>query len=35
MERAKEEYNIAGSKQTIRKDGQEITIIINRLRAKG
>ena len=35
MERAKEEYNIAGSKQTIRKDGQDITIIINRLRAKG
>lgn len=35
MERAKEEYNIAGIKQTMRKDGQDITIIINRLRAKG
>lgn len=35
MERAKEEYNISGTKQTIRKDGQDITIIINRLRAKG
>lgn len=35
MERAKEEYNIAGKKQTMRKDGQDITIIINRLRAKG
>lgn len=34
MERAKEEYAIAGTKQTLRKDGQEITIIINRLRAK-
>jgi predicted nicotinamide N-methyase len=35
MERAREEYTIAGSKQTIRKDGQEITIIINRLKLKG
>ena len=35
MERAGEEYNIAGTKQTIRKDGQEITIILNRLRLKG
>ncbi len=34
MERAKKEYTIAGSKQTIHKDGQDITIIINRLRAK-
>ncbi len=34
MERAKEEYTIAGTKQTLRKDGQEITIIINRLRPK-
>jgi len=34
MERARNEYNIAGSKQTIQKDGQEITIIINRLRLK-
>ncbi|HID68877.1 MAG TPA: methyltransferase domain-containing protein [Desulfobacterales bacterium] len=34
MERAKDEYDIAGGKQTIRKDGQDITIIINRLRAK-
>ncbi len=34
MERARSEYNIAGSKQTIHKDGQDITIIINRLRAK-
>ncbi len=34
MERAKNEYNIAGNKQTIHKDGQDITIIINRLRAK-
>ncbi len=35
MERAKDEYDISGGKQTIRKDGQEITIIVNRLRAKG
>ncbi len=35
MERAKDEYDIAGGKQTIHKDGQDITIIINRLRAKG
>ena len=35
MERAKEEYHIAGKKQTMRKDGQDITIILNRLRAKG
>lgn len=34
MERAREEYAIAGTKQTINKDGQKITIIINRLRAK-
>ncbi len=35
MERAKEEYDIAGSKQCINKDGEKITIIVNRLRAKG
>lgn len=34
MERAREEYTIAGTKQIIRKDGQEITIILNRLRLK-
>ncbi len=34
MERAQNEYNIAGKKQTIQKDGQEITIIINRLQKK-
>lgn len=34
MERAKAEYDIAGSKQTMRKDGQDITIIVNRLRPK-
>ncbi len=34
MERAKKEYDIAGSKQSMRKDGQDITIIINRLRLK-
>ncbi len=34
MERAKNEYHIAGKKQTIHKDGQEITIIVNRLRKK-
>jgi predicted nicotinamide N-methyase len=34
MEQAKNEYNIAGKKQTIRKDGREITIIVNRLQKK-
>lgn len=34
MERAKNEYTIVGKKQTIHKDGQEITIIINRLQKK-
>jgi hypothetical protein len=34
MERAKNEYHIAGKKQTIHKDGQEITIIVNRLQKK-
>ncbi|MEN8198725.1 MAG: methyltransferase [Thermodesulfobacteriota bacterium] len=34
MERAKEEYQIGGMKQTIRKDDREITIIINRLQKK-
>jgi len=34
MERAKNEYNIAGKKQTIHKDGQDITIIVNRLQKK-
>ena len=34
MERAKETYNIAGQKQVMRKDGQDIAIIINRLQRK-
>ncbi len=34
MEEAKKEYDIAGSKQTMHKDGQDITVIINRLRVK-
>ncbi len=34
MERAKEHYNIAGKKQVMRKDGQDISIIINRLQRK-
>ena len=34
MERAKNEYHIAGKKQTIHKDGQEITIMVNRLQKK-
>lgn len=34
MERAKEQYNIAGKKQVMRKDGQDISIIINRLQRK-
>jgi predicted nicotinamide N-methyase len=34
MERAREEYNIAGTKQTIGKAGEEVTIILNRLRRK-
>lgn len=34
LERAKEEYHIAINKQVIRRDGQEITIIVNRLQAK-
>ena len=34
MERAKDEYNIGGKKQTIHKDGREITIIVNRLQKK-
>jgi predicted nicotinamide N-methyase len=34
MERAKEHYNIAGKKQVLRKDGQDISIIINRLQRK-
>ncbi len=34
MERAKEQYSIAGKKQVMRKDGQDISIIINRLQRK-
>ncbi|RUM39917.1 MAG: methyltransferase [Desulfocapsa sp.] len=34
MERAKGQYKIAGQKQSIRKDGQDIAIIINRLQRK-
>ena len=34
MERAKKEYNIAGKKQSMRKDGQDIAIIINRMQRK-
>jgi hypothetical protein len=34
MERAKEKYNIAGQKQVMRKEGQDIAIIINRLQRK-
>ncbi len=34
MEKAKEQYAIAGQKQMIRKDGQDIAIIINRLQKK-
>ncbi len=35
LERAKKYYTIAINKQIIRKDGEEIVIIINRLQAKG
>ncbi len=35
LERAKKDYHIAINKQVIRKDGEEIVIIINRLQAKG
>jgi len=34
LEKAKDEYTIAINKQVIRRDGQEITIIINKLQAK-
>ncbi len=34
MERAEEQYKIAGKKQVMRKDGQDISIIINRLQRK-
>lgn len=34
MERAKDHYDIAGKKQVMRKDGQDIAIIINRLQRK-
>lgn len=34
LERAKKDYHIAINKQVIRKDGEEIVIIINRLQAK-
>ncbi len=34
MEKAKKQYNIAGQKQVMRKDGQDIAIIINRLQKK-
>lgn len=34
MEQAQAQYRIGGTKQTIRKDGHEITVIINRLRLK-
>lgn len=34
MERAQEQYNIAGKKQVMRKDGEDISIIINRLQRK-
>ena len=34
MEKAKKQYNIAGKKQVMHKDGQDIAIIINRLQKK-
>ena len=34
MEKAKKQYNIAGKKQVMRKDGQDVAIIINRLQKK-
>jgi predicted nicotinamide N-methyase len=34
MEKAKKQYNVAGKKQVMRKDGQDVAIIINRLQKK-